>query len=225
MASKRKPSGLTKSLRDEFDALLLTWPLLQAHGEVVTVEEDSPNWVLDCEERCGDQHYADRKTLLDDILTFLDKRGRTDFAAVAAAIQWARNAEMLAGMRGRSLDRTRTLETERDRVHRYLTEWLPRALQLCHDTGYADPKNWTSGKVPPLVQRLEELIKALQPGALNPLTMPWLLPGSTGRRPRRGAPGKSWKMELQRKLARAGVPQQTQISLLIATGLLPYSDR
>ncbi len=216
MTRKRKRSGLTESLREEFDALLLTWPLRQARGEVVvTVEDNSPTWVLDCEDRFGDGQYAGRE----------DSEGRTDFAAVASALQWARNAEMLAGMHGQSLDRARTWETERERVRRHLLEWLPRALQLCKDTGYADPANWISGKIPPLVHHLEELLKALQPGLLNPLTMPWLLPGSTGRRLRAGTPGKPWKVGLNRKLARAGVPSESRKALLMATGLLPYSDR
>ncbi len=225
MATKRKPSSLTKSLRDEFDALLLTWPLRQAHGEVVTVENDSPSWTLDCEERFGDGQFAGRKDLLDTTLNVLDSEGRTDFAAVVSALRWARTEEMLAGMRGRSLDRARTWETERERVHRHLSEWVPRALQLCHETGYANPANWTSGEMPPVVRHLEELLAALHPRSLNPLTMPWLPPGRPARRSRRGTPGKPWRDELDRKLANARVPSESRKALLMATGLLPYSTR
>jgi len=222
----RTPSGLTPQLRAAFDTLLLTWRLREARGEVVVpIPEKSPTWALDCEERFGDGHYASRKDSLGTTLALLDKEGKTDFAAVVAALQWARDVEVVVTMRGRSLVRARTLEMERDRVHRHLSKWLPRALQLCKGSRTSIFVNAGLGKDPALVRHLEALLAALQPGTCNLLTLEWLPPGHTGRRSRRGAPEKPWMAELDRRLARAGVPLESRKALLKATGFLPYSDR
>jgi hypothetical protein len=222
----RHRTELTPHLRDAFTALLLTWPVRQATGAVVIPGVDpSPTWILACEEQYGDGHYDDRKELLTVWLDLMDRRGRTEFVSVHAALQWSRTEVILAGLRGRSRDRARRWEEEREKVHRYLTEWLPRALQLCHDTGYATPAHWCSGTVPALLDHLNALLVALQPGALNPLTTPWLAPGSRRRRERSGPPGTPWMPTLRNRLARAGVPRALQTEPLIAVGLLPYTDR
>jgi len=224
----RTPSGLTPQLRAEFDTLLLTWvwmPLKYTRYQDRPRPAHLPTTMPEWEEQFGVGYYAERKTLLDDTLTFLDRRGKTDFPAVLAAVDSAKSEEVLALFQSRGLDQAREWETERRLVYEQLSEWLQRGRAYCYATMIAGHKPWTKKTHAGLLKRIEDLLKALHPAALNAFTVPWLPPGSTGRRSRRGQSGKPWNALLAKRLTRAGVPDEHQKPFFVAAGLVRYSDR
>jgi len=115
------------------------------------------------------------------------------------------------------------LEKRRQRISTNLEKWSRAAYQYFTVCGYTDPEMWPNNKVGPMVDHVWGIISIFE--GKNPPNL--LAAPRNPRKPRRA--GNPWTLtpiikETKKELSRIGVSQKHHKELLIAIGLLPYSD-